>query len=183
MVIQLTKLGRNMHTYVILVPGLQPKVFNPSLDPPKISPFIFSSDLTEGSSTQVLCGVSSGDKPMYFSWFKDGAPIPPDLQIEEKSLNEFSLLMFSGLSARHSGAYTCRVANHAAAVNYTALLAVRVAPAWRSQPQDVAALLGAPLRVDCEADGHPAPTITWYRKIGMLDCHLTVATTQTSRPA
>ncbi|KAL4721411.1 hypothetical protein ACJJTC_015066 [Scirpophaga incertulas] len=41
-----------------------------------------------------------------------------------------------------------------------------VAPAWRSQPQDVAALLGAPLRVDCEADGHPAPTITWYRKIG-----------------
>jgi hypothetical protein len=47
------------------------------------------------------------------------------LQIEEKSLNEFSLLMFSDLTARHSGDYTCRVSNHAAAVNYTATLSVK----------------------------------------------------------
>lgn len=40
-------------------------------------------------------------------------------------MNEFSLLMFSDLKARHSGDYTCRVANHAAAVNYTAALAVK----------------------------------------------------------
>lgn len=42
---------------------------------------MFSSDLTEGSSVQVLCGVSSGDKPMYFSWLKDGAPLPSSLQV------------------------------------------------------------------------------------------------------
>lgn len=47
------------------------------------------------------------------------------VQIEEKSLNEFSLLMFSELSARHSGAYTCRVSNLAATVNYTATLSVK----------------------------------------------------------
>ncbi|XP_072936767.1 cell adhesion molecule Dscam2-like [Epargyreus clarus] len=134
-------------------------------NPPKISPFMFSSELTEGSSVQVLCGVSSGDKPMYFSWLKDGAPLPPSLQIEEKSLNEFSLLMFSELSARHSGAYTCRVANHAAAVNYTATLTVKVAPAWATEPLDSAVLLGAPLLLECAARGYPAPTVTWYRRI------------------
>lgn len=50
-------------------------------DPPKISPFIFSPELTEGSAVQILCGVSAGDKPLYFSWFKDGAPLPAVLQV------------------------------------------------------------------------------------------------------
>ncbi|XP_047019156.1 Down syndrome cell adhesion molecule-like protein Dscam2 [Helicoverpa zea] len=158
-------------------------------NPPKISPFIFSSELTEGSSVQVLCGVSSGDKPMYFTWLKDGAPLPPNLQIEEKSLNEFSLLMFSDLTARHSGEYTCRVSNHAATVNYTAQLSVKgecapascalrpaavvtvallaaVAPAWATEPLDAAVLLGAPLQLECAARGHPAPAVTWYRRMG-----------------
>ncbi|XP_045772265.1 Down syndrome cell adhesion molecule-like protein Dscam2 [Maniola jurtina] len=137
-------------------------------NPPKISPFMFSSDLTEGSSVQVLCGVSSGDKPMYFSWLKDGAPLPPNLQIEEKSLSEFSLLVFPELRARHSGAYTCRAANHAAAATYTATLSVKVAPSWVTEPLDAAVLLGAPLLLQCAARGHPAPLVTWYRNIGEI---------------
>ncbi|KAL0850685.1 hypothetical protein ABMA28_006630 [Loxostege sticticalis] len=134
-------------------------------NPPKISPFIFSSELTEGSAVQVLCGVSSGDKPMYFSWLKDGAPLPSNLQIEEKSLNEFSLLMFSDLTARHSGDYTCRVSNHAATVNYTATLSVKVAPVWVTEPLDTAVLLGAPLHLECAAKGYPIPSVAWYRRI------------------
>lgn len=55
------------------------------------------------------------------------------LQIEEKSLNEFSLLMFSDLTARHSGDYTCRVSNHAATVNYTATLSVKGKKANKTQ--------------------------------------------------
>ncbi|KAJ0182191.1 hypothetical protein K1T71_001560 [Dendrolimus kikuchii] len=135
-------------------------------NPPKISPFIFSTELTEGSSVQVLCGVSSGDKPMYFTWLKDGAPLPANLQVEEKSLNEFSLLMFSDLTASHSGEYTCQVSNHAATVNYTATLSVKVAPVWVTEPLDAAVLLGAPLLLECAAKGHPTPAITWYRRIG-----------------
>ncbi|CAK1540400.1 unnamed protein product [Leptosia nina] len=134
-------------------------------NPPKISPFMFSPELMEGSSAQVLCGVSSGDKPIFFSWLKDGKPLPSDLQIEEKSLNEFSLLMFSELRAAHSGHYTCRVSNHAATVNYTALLTVNVAPSWTTEPLDTAVLLGAPLHIECSARGHPTPRVNWYRKI------------------
>ncbi|CAG4976359.1 unnamed protein product [Parnassius apollo] len=135
-------------------------------NPPKISPFMFSSELTEGSAVQVLCGVSSGDKPMYFSWLKDGHPIPTDLQIEEKSLNEFSLLMFSDLTARHSGDYTCSVSNHASTANYTATLSVKVAPSWITEPLDVAVLLGAPFILECAAKGYPTPVMTWFRRLG-----------------
>ncbi|CAG9796254.1 unnamed protein product [Diatraea saccharalis] len=74
--------------------------------------------------------------------------------------------MFSDLSARHSGDYTCRVSNHAATVNYTATLSVKVAPTWMKEPLDTAVLLGAPLNVECAAKGYPPPTVTWYRKIG-----------------
>lgn len=66
------------------------------LDPPKISPFMFSTELTEGSSVQVLCGVSSGDKPMYFSWFKDGSPLPPNLQVICCFKLDFLCLKISG---------------------------------------------------------------------------------------
>ncbi|XP_047520149.1 Down syndrome cell adhesion molecule-like protein Dscam2 isoform X3 [Pieris napi] len=134
-------------------------------NPPKISPFMFSPELTEGATVQVLCGVSSGDKPLYFSWFKDDQPLPSNLQIEEKSLNEFSLLMFPELRAAHSGRYTCRVANRAAAANYTAILTVKVAPSWETEPLDSAVLLGAPLKLDCAARGFPAPLVAWYKKI------------------
>ncbi|VVC98465.1 unnamed protein product [Leptidea sinapis] len=116
-----------VYTCSVSAPAAPPAVLDVEIqvrNPPKISPFMFSPELTEGSSVQVLCGVSSGDKPVYFSWLKDGEPLSPKLQIEEKSLNEFSLLMFPQLSARHSGQYTCRVTNHAATADYTATLVV-----------------------------------------------------------
>ncbi|KAI5631682.1 immunoglobulin domain-containing protein [Phthorimaea operculella] len=134
------------------------------LNPPKISPFVFSSELSEGNSVRVICSVSSGDSPFSFSWLKDGAPLTPDLQIEETSLDDFSLLKFGRLSERHSGAYTCRVTNSAASVDYTATLHVRVPPTWTREPLDTALSVGAPLRLECAARGEPPPTVTWHRR-------------------
>lgn len=39
-------------------------------------------------------------------------------------------------------------------------------PAWTAEPGDVAALPGAPLRLECAARGHPAPAVAWYRRAG-----------------
>lgn len=44
-------------------------------------PFSFPPDLEEGSSVQLLCGMTSGDRPVYFSWLKDGQPLPASLQV------------------------------------------------------------------------------------------------------
>ncbi|KAJ2948223.1 hypothetical protein O0L34_g10033 [Tuta absoluta] len=134
------------------------------LNPPKISPFMFSSELSEGNSVHVMCSVASGDRPITFSWLKDDAPLSPNLQIEETSLDEFSLLKFGELTERHSGAYTCRVTNPAASVDYTATLHVRVPPKWTREPLDAAVAVGAPLRLECAARGVPTPAVAWHRR-------------------
>lgn len=60
---------------------------------------MFPTDLVEGSSIQVLCGITSGDKPVYFSWLKDGQHIPSSLQVillafifETVSIFEFTFI-------------------------------------------------------------------------------------------
>ncbi|CAK1540394.1 unnamed protein product [Leptosia nina] len=135
-------------------------------NPPKIAGFTFPSDLVEGSSIQVLCGITSGDKPVYFSWLKDGQTIPPNLQVQEKSLDEFSFLIFSHVTSKHSGEYTCVASNSASEVNHTARLAVKVAPTWVFEPQDASVLLGTPILVHCSTKGYPEPKVTWFKGHG-----------------
>ncbi|XP_052750182.1 cell adhesion molecule Dscam2-like [Galleria mellonella] len=135
-------------------------------NPPKIAGFTFPTDLVEGSSIQVLCGITSGDKPVYFSWLKDGQHIPSNLQVQEKSLDEFSFLIFSHVTSKHSGEYTCVASNSAAEVNHTASLAVKVAPSWVYEPQDVSALLGTQILTHCATKGYPEPRITWLKGQG-----------------
>ncbi|CAH2101989.1 unnamed protein product [Euphydryas editha] len=135
-------------------------------NPPKIAGFSFPADLVEGSSIQVLCGITSGDKPVYFSWLKDGQHIPSNLQVQEKSLDEFSFLIFSHVTSKHSGEYTCVASNTAAEVNHTARLAVKVAPSWVYEPQDVSALLGTQILTHCATKGYPEPRITWLKEQG-----------------
>ncbi|XP_047351251.1 Down syndrome cell adhesion molecule-like protein Dscam2 isoform X6 [Vespa velutina] len=134
--------------------------------PPVMSPFNFPSNLQEGSRAQVTCSVISGDLPIYFSWLKDGEPLPSSLRIEERGAEFFSLLVFKELSSRHSGKYTCVATNNAAKVNHTAELLVKVPPQWIFEPQDVATLLGNQLNVHCEAKGFPPPLIAWLRARG-----------------
>ncbi|XP_013149682.1 PREDICTED: Down syndrome cell adhesion molecule-like protein Dscam2 [Papilio polytes] len=135
-------------------------------NPPKIAGFSFPSDLVEGSSVQVLCGITSGDKPVYFSWLKDGQHIPSNLQVQEKSLDEFSFLIFSHVTSQHSGEYTCVASNTAAEVNHTARLAVKVAPSWVFEPQDASVLLGTQVIVHCSTKGYPEPQIAWLKEQG-----------------
>ncbi|XP_037298795.1 Down syndrome cell adhesion molecule-like protein Dscam2 [Manduca sexta] len=135
-------------------------------NPPKIAGFTFPGDLVEGSSIQVLCGITSGDKPVYFSWLKDGLHIPSSLQVQEKALDEFSFLIFSHVTSKHSGDYTCVASNSAAEVNHTARLAVKVAPSWLYEPQDVSALLGTQIVAHCATKGYPEPRISWLKGHG-----------------
>lgn len=39
--------------------------------PPKISPFNFEKDITEGLRTQLMCSSSQGDQPFNITWLKD----------------------------------------------------------------------------------------------------------------
>lgn len=63
--------------------------------------------------------------PVYFSWKKDGMPIPMGLQVTEKKDEFFTLLVFKDITAKHSGMYTCFATNSAAKVNFTSEMLVK----------------------------------------------------------
>ncbi|CAD6997276.1 unnamed protein product [Ceratitis capitata] len=43
--------------------------------PPRISPFNFEEEITEGMRTQLMCSSSQGDQPFNITWLKDNVPI------------------------------------------------------------------------------------------------------------
>jgi len=98
--------------------------------PPKIEPFSFQEGLSEKMMTRLVCGVSQGDLPIEFSWFKDGKQLSKDdpwtNNIEISTLDPFStLLRFSSLSSSHAGLYTCQASNPASRVHLSAKLVVQ----------------------------------------------------------
>jgi hypothetical protein len=49
--------------------------------PPVIEPFFFPKNVQENGRAQISCSVSSGDMPVYFTWYKDGSPMSLSLQV------------------------------------------------------------------------------------------------------
>lgn len=120
--------------------------------PPRIAPFHFNEDLSEGVRAQVTCMVDMGDAPFVISWSKDG-------QLIQSSENSFgggsigrygsqpqhhhqqqqtpagltvnnmyghsSTIMIERVAANHTGNYTCHARNSVAEVSHTAELVVR----------------------------------------------------------
>lgn len=127
-------------------------IFN-CLVPPRISPFAFEDEITEGMRTQIMCSSSQGDQPFNITWHRNNvailsnAPIdksstgainqltmltkqgeeflPPDPSLTINQYTPFSsILSIHNVSSWHNGNYTCSVTNHAGTVEYTAVLSV-----------------------------------------------------------
>ncbi|GFR28228.1 titin [Trichonephila clavata] len=81
--------------------------------PPRIKPFNFSGDLSEGLRIMVMCGIMDGDGPFDFRWLKDGEPLLSQKgHFSIESFNDFtSILTIEHLNALSNGNYTCRVTN------------------------------------------------------------------------
>ncbi|KAH9368880.1 hypothetical protein HPB48_004379 [Haemaphysalis longicornis] len=134
--------------------------------PPLIERFAFDEHLHEGMRTRVYCNIARGDPPVSIAWLRDGRPLKSGPDIEVRVLDAFSVaLAIESLSPRHDGRYTCLASNAAATVNYTAPLRVHVPPHWIKEPVDTSAVEGHSASMDCVADGHPTPRVTWQRGI------------------
>lgn len=136
-----------------------------------MSPFIFPDNLEEGMRASVICSVVAGDPPIILSWFKDGKPIdtsmadvskPNSYLIQIVSITEFvSSLIINRLDRSFSGNYTCSATTDVGTVNHTSRMMVRSRPIWLLKPNNMAAVAGSGLRLDCLADGYPHPVIRW----------------------
>ncbi|KPM07346.1 Immunoglobulin domain containing protein 7 [Sarcoptes scabiei] len=119
------------------------------VQPPVLSPFLFSDDLEEGTRATAVCSVVSGDSPITLQWLKDGQPlvspknpsrsIDPNVQV--LSIKEFiSSLIISNLTRRHQGVYTCLATTPNTRSNRTAVMRVKAPPKWLIKPSNQVAI-------------------------------------------
>uniref|UniRef100_H0WNU9 Leucine rich repeats and immunoglobulin like domains 2 n=1 Tax=Otolemur garnettii TaxID=30611 RepID=H0WNU9_OTOGA len=129
-----------------------------------------------GMNVTLLCtAVSSSDSPMSTMWRKD-SEILYDVDIENfvryrqqagEVLEYTSILHLFNVNFTDEGKYQCIVTNHFGS-NYSqkARLTVNEMPSFLKTPMDLTIRTGAMARLECAAEGHPAPQISWQKDGG-----------------
>lgn len=129
-----------------------------------------------GVNVTLACtAVSSSDSPMSAVWRKD-SEILYDADIENlvryqqhagEALEYTSVLHLLSVNFTDEGKYQCIVTNHFGS-NYShkAKLTVNEMPSFLKTPMDLTIRTGAMARLECAAQGHPAPQISWQKDGG-----------------
>ncbi|XP_058997342.1 hemicentin-2 [Mustela lutreola] len=125
-----------------------------------------SSGLLEraaGENASLPCPARGTPKP-HITWRKGPSLEPlrgrPDLEV----LEEGSLFLAS-VSPADSGDYECQATNEAGSTSRRAKLVVYVPPSIREDGRraNVSGMAGQSLTLECDANGFPAPEITWFK--------------------
>ena len=97
-----------------------------SSEAPRIAPISFATEtVDEGDYGQLMCMVIRGDPPFSFSWSLQGDIVHSEPGLSTNQLGgRTSILTISSVGHRHSGQYTCTVANQAGQVSETTELKV-----------------------------------------------------------
>ncbi|XP_074119189.1 leucine-rich repeats and immunoglobulin-like domains protein 2 [Sminthopsis crassicaudata] len=130
----------------------------------------------KGVNVTLTCtAVSSSDSPMSTAWRKD-SEILYDADIENfaryrqqggEALEYTTVLHLFNVNFTDEGKYQCIVTNHFGS-NYShkARLTVNELPSFLKTPMDLTIRTGAMARLECAAEGHPAPQISWQKDGG-----------------
>ncbi|KAF4021468.1 hypothetical protein G4228_013456 [Cervus hanglu yarkandensis] len=129
-----------------------------------------------GVNVTLTCtAVSSSDSPMSALWRKDSEALY-DADIENfvryqqqagEALEYTSVLHLFNVNFTDEGKYQCIITNHFGS-NYShkAKLTVNEMPSFLKTPMDLTIRTGAMARLECAAEGHPAPQISWQKDGG-----------------
>ncbi|XP_072500484.1 leucine-rich repeats and immunoglobulin-like domains protein 2 isoform X2 [Notamacropus eugenii] len=130
----------------------------------------------KGVNVTLTCtAVSSSDSPMSTAWRKD-SEILYDADIENfaryrqqdgEAWEYTTVLHLFNVNFTDEGKYQCIVTNHFGS-NYShkARLTVNELPSFLKTPMDLTIRTGAMARLECAAEGHPAPQISWQKDGG-----------------
>ncbi|XP_035221091.1 Down syndrome cell adhesion molecule-like protein 1 homolog isoform X7 [Stegodyphus dumicola] len=131
----------------------------------KVQQFSFPSDSEIGKRVSATCTPASGEK-MEFKWLKNGRELTKGLNIDIRSYSDLSTLVIDPLTEDDTGNYTCIVNSGGRTGSYTTSLEVLVPPSWISMPNDIDALSGNSVTLNCKGLGRPQPTVAWSKTIG-----------------
>ncbi|XP_040074506.2 Down syndrome cell adhesion molecule-like protein Dscam2 [Ixodes scapularis] len=130
---------------------------------PKIQPFTFNDKVRIGGRAVGSCIVVTAAAPLTFTWIKDGVQLRDKTGLSIQNNRLVSLLIIETADVSSHGNYTCRASNAMGTDAYTAELKVEAPPTWSHEPQDVSAIVGTNVTVECRATGSPIPQITWTK--------------------
>ncbi|XP_053542916.1 hemicentin-1 isoform X1 [Ictalurus punctatus] len=118
--------------------------------------------LVRGSTVALVC-VSDGTPNPSLSWMKEGASLPTDTHVTLQNHN--STLQLSRIQVDHTGRYTCVARNQAGEARRHFNLKVLDPPRINGSgfPTEVSVVVNHALELVCEAEGIPAPTLTWVK--------------------
>ncbi|GIY98287.1 hemicentin-2 [Caerostris extrusa] len=138
---------------------------------PKIQKFTFPDQVISGTKTSVICTAISGVSPMEFKWFKNGHSLKTNHKATIRTYADFSVIFLEDVDQNSSGNYTCDLKGPTGSDSYTAILEVKEAPKWVKQPKDTVLNSGANVTLECVANGHPLPNVTWKKSSGGVQEH------------
>uniref|UniRef100_A0A8C1GCZ4 Hemicentin-1 n=1 Tax=Cyprinus carpio TaxID=7962 RepID=A0A8C1GCZ4_CYPCA len=146
--------------------GKQSKDFNLSIFvPPSIKGGNMTTELTVllGNMVTLECEVRGVPFPA-ITWYKNGEVILSSRQAQYVDRGQF--LKISRAQVSDAGQYTCKVTSVAGTAEKVYELDVYVPPsitAGSDGPTDMKVLLSKSLILECEAEGHPPPSLTWLK--------------------
>ncbi|KAM4610702.1 neural cell adhesion molecule L1.2 isoform 2-T2 [Polymixia lowei] len=110
-----------------------------------------------GQSLELECIVQGLPSPSV-SWLRKDGQLS-----QSRTVIEFfnRRLRFSNISESDGGEYQCTANNTQGKVTHTYTVSVEAAPYWTKEPVSQLYAPGETVRLDCQADGIPSPTISW----------------------
>ncbi|XP_035378184.1 neural cell adhesion molecule L1.2 isoform X1 [Electrophorus electricus] len=110
-----------------------------------------------GQSLDLECIVQGVPTPSVQWVRKDDA-----LSESRTSKDSFDrLLHFTSISENDDGEYQCSATNSQGTSTHTYSVTVEAAPYWTKEPDSELYAPGETVRLECQADGIPAPLVTW----------------------
>ncbi|XP_029012243.1 neural cell adhesion molecule L1.1-like isoform X2 [Betta splendens] len=70
-------------------------------------------------------------------------------------------LLFGNVTQGDDGEYECRAFNSHGSITHSFTVSVEAAPYWVKEPQNLLYSPGETVRLECQAEGIPTPTVTW----------------------
>ncbi|XP_014893399.1 neural cell adhesion molecule L1.2 isoform X3 [Poecilia latipinna] len=112
-----------------------------------------------GQTIELECIVQGLPTPE-ITWLKKEGELDESRTFKEMFDRRLRL---SNISESDSGEYQCIANNTQGNARHTYHLKVEAAPYWKVIPESLIYAPGEMVRLDCEAEGTPSPTISWTR--------------------
>ncbi|XP_035291447.1 hemicentin-1 [Anguilla anguilla] len=134
--------------------------------PPVISGTLAMQDLAvvAGQEVELQCRVNGRPAPKV-EWSRDGEVLSRDGDPHVEFLEQGQVMKVKSVRLRDQGLYRCVASNRAGTQMRQFRVTVQAPPSIRSSSEstEVSVVLGFPTMLPCEAEGVPAPSLTWLK--------------------